>query len=252
MNPMSLEGKNIIITGAASGIGRETAILASSLGAKVLMLDINEKELTEVAALCGTQAIGFACDVTNSVEVEKYILETKEKMGKFHGMVHCAGIPAVVPLRGLSFEVYEKVQKINTQAGLELAKIFSSRRVFDANASCSIVYISSVYGLVGSAGNVAYAISKAGIIGMVKALAVEFAPKKIRVNCVAPGFIKTNMANETSGKFDENYADKIEQMHLLGWGEAIDIANGIVFLLSDASKWMTGSVMNIDGGFTAQ
>lgn len=252
MNPMSLEGKNIIITGAASGIGRETAILASQLGATLLLFDLNEPELEATVTACSGKAVGIVCDITETERVKKHINDMKQERGKFHGLVHCAGIASVIPLRSLSISEYERVQRINTQAGLELAKIFSDRRVFDKESNCSIVYISSVYGLVGSACNVAYATSKAAIIGMTKALAVELAVKKIRVNCIAPGFIKTTMANNTESKFDENYEDKIEQMHLLGWGEAIDIANGIAFLLSDASKWTTGAVFNIDGGFTAQ
>ncbi|MCM1157871.1 MAG: SDR family oxidoreductase [Bacteroidales bacterium] len=252
MNPMSLEGKNIIITGAASGIGRETAILASALGANLLLFDLNDEDLEKTAEACKGETIGIACDVTRTEILKEHIIKIKQEIGKFHGLVHCAGVASVIPIRSLSSSEYERVQRVNTQAGLELAKIFSDRRVFDKESSCSIVFISSVYGLVGSACNAAYAISKAAIIGMTKALAVEFASKKIRVNCIAPGFIKTTMADHVENKFDENYEDKIQEMHLLGWGEAIDIANGIVFLLSNASKWTTGAVFNIDGGFTAQ
>lgn len=178
-NPMSLENKTVIVTGAASGIGKETSRLINSLGGNLLLLDIDE-------------------------------------------------------------------------AGLNLAKYFTSRQGHDSEQQGSIVFISSVYGVVGSAANVAYATSKAAIIGMTKALAIEFAGKDIRVNCVAPGFIKTNMADGVNAMFDAAYAERIEAMHPLGWGEAIDIANAISFLLSDASKWTTGAVFNIDGGFTAQ
>lgn len=122
----------------------------------------------------------------------------------------------------------------------------------DEEQQGSIVFISSVYGIVGSAANVAYAMSKAAVIGMTKSLAVELSSKNIRVNCIAPGFLKTNMAEKNSTMFDEMYEKKIESMHLLGWGEADDIANSAAFLLSDAAKWVTGSVFNVDGGFTAQ
>lgn len=252
MNPMSLKGKNIIITGAASGIGKETALLTKELGAGLLLLDINSDKLDEVVSQCGDSVIGAACDITDCEKIKDIIYRAAAEIGKFSGLVHCAGISSLAPLRVLSSGEYERVQKINTQAGLELAKIFSNRRVFEQNGNSSIVFISSVYGIVGSACNVAYAASKAALIGMTKALAVEFASKKIRVNCVAPGFINTNMADGVEAKFDENYRDKIEKMHLLGWGEAIDVANAIAFLLSDASKWTTGAVFNIDGGFTAQ
>lgn len=94
--------------------------------------------------------------------------------------------------------------------------------------------------------------TKAAIIGITKALSIELAPKGIRVNCIAPGFIKTKMMEENSFRFDDEYMERLNNLHPLGLGEAEDIANGVVFLLSDMSKWMTGAVVNIDGGFTAQ
>lgn len=252
---MSLERKNIIVTGAASGIGKETAVLLSELGADLLLLDTDKEGLCRTKDLLKSPAETKVCDLTEFHLLKELVISTKNKgniLGGYTGLVHCAGIPSVVPLRTLSNEIYEKVQKINVQAGVNLAKIFSGRGVYDSGCICSIVYISSVYGIVGSAANVAYAVSKAAIVGMTKALAIELAPKKIRVNCVAPGFVKTNMANGVNKMFDEKYAEHVESMHPLGWGEAADIANGIAFLLSDASKWMTGAVLNIDGGFTAQ
>ncbi len=252
MNPMSLEGKNIIVTGAASGIGRETAKLLHELGAELFLLDLDEKGLAETNMFINGTAVLKACDLTEFDSLKLILESESRRKGKFSGIVHCAGIPSIVPLRALSNEAYEKVQKINTQAGLNLAKIFSKRGIYDSDSRCSIVFISSVYGIVGSASNVAYAMSKAAIIGMTKSLAIEFAPKKIRVNCVAPGFIKTNMADQVSAMFDEKYKTRIRELHPLGWGEAIDVANAIAFLLSDASKWTTGAVFHIDGGFTAQ
>lgn len=252
-NPMSLGGKTIIVTGAASGIGRETAILLHKLDAKILLLDLNEEGLKDVA---DTLDGGVSYRVVNLMDfdsLKEILMDVKKELGcSFTGLVHCAGIPSVVPLRALTNDQYEKVMKINTQAGLNLAKVFTSKQGHDSSHQGSIVFISSVYGVVGSAANVAYATSKAAIIGMTKALAIEFASKNIRVNCVAPGFIKTKMADGVNQMFGASYEEKIKLMHPLGWGEAEDIANGIAFLLSDASKWTTGAVFNIDGGFTAQ
>ncbi|MBQ3626468.1 MAG: SDR family oxidoreductase [Synergistaceae bacterium] len=252
-NLFNLAGKNFIVTGAASGIGMETALLLHELGAKLLLLDVNEELLNKNFGNIDN-AVNISCDLTDFDNLKSVIASSKQNYFEdgFDGLVHCAGIPSVVPLRALTNQAYEKVQKINVQAGLNLAKIFSGRGIYKADRICAIVFISSVYGLVGSSCNAAYAISKAAVIGMTKSLAVELAPKKIRVNCIAPGFIKTNMADKVNLLFDDKYSDKIEAMHLLGWGEALDIANGIAFLLSDASKWTTGAVFNIDGGFTAQ
>ena len=256
INPMSLQNKTIVITGAASGIGRETSILAYELGARMLLLDLNEDGLVSLKNELGAsdeRVLTRCIDLSDFDQIKNVILETKKNYDyQFTGLVHCAGIPSVLPLRALSNEQFEKVIRINTQAGLNLAKIFSGKQGHDAEQQGSIVFISSVYGVVGSAANVAYATSKAAIIGMTKSLAVELASKNIRVNCVAPGFIKTNMADGVNSLFDSEYTDVIEKLHPLGWGEAIDIANAISFLLSDASKWTTGAVFNIDGGYTAQ
>jgi len=253
INPMTLEKKTIIVTGAASGIGKETAYLLHALGAKLLLLDMNEEGLKGIKHEIGEGVAVRTINLQDLDSIKPVLLEAKEELGvPYTGLVHCAGIPAVLPLRALSNEQYEKVMRINTEAGLNLAKVFSSKLGHDVEQQGSIVFISSVYGIVGSAANVAYATSKAAIIGMTKALAIELAGKNIRVNCVAPGFIKTNMADNVNTMFDSAYADRIEAMHPLGWGEAIDIANSIAFLLSDASKWTTGAVFNIDGGYTAQ
>lgn len=252
-NPMSLKDKTIILTGAASGIGRETARVLHALEAKLLLLDCNEEGLKSIKNELGEGVFYRVINLMEFDSIKGVLLEAKKEIGKsYTGLVHCAGIPSVLPLRALSNEQYEKVMKINTQAGLNLAKVFTSKQGHDSEQQGSIVFISSVYGVVGSAANVAYATSKAALIGMTKALAIEFAGKNIRVNCIAPGFIKTNMADNVNTMFDSAYADRIEAMHPLGWGEAVDIANGIAFLLSDASKWTTGAVFNIDGGFTAQ
>ena len=256
INPMSLVGKNIIITGAASGIGMETAKLIHALGADMLLLDVNGDKLNDLKNSIdfGVGRIAIrSIDLTDFDGIKTVLSDAKKELGKsYTGLVHCAGIPSILPLRALSNDHYEKVMKINTQAGLNLAKVFSSKQGHDSEQQGSIVFISSVYGVVGSAANVAYATSKAALLGMTKALAIELSAKKIRVNCVAPGFVKTNMADGVNKMFDEEYSSRIEEMHPLGWGEAIDIANAIAFLLSDASKWTTGAVFSIDGGFTAQ
>lgn len=249
---VSFEGKAIIVTGAASGIGRETAVLLNKLGAKVLLIDINEEGLKDVCK--NASGVTYRnVDITDTDALKESVMSAKKELDcNFTGLVHCAGIPSVTPLRAITDEKYERVMKVNVQAGLNLAKIFASRQCYDTKQQGAIVYISSVYGIVGSAANAAYATSKAAIIGLTKSLAIELASKNIRVNCVAPGFIKTSMADSVNSMFDKQYEDKIEKMHPLGWGSAIDIANAIAFLLSDASKWTTGAVFNIDGGFTAQ
>jgi len=154
-------------------------------------------------------------------------------------------------LKSLNEKITHEVFMLNTYAAMELAKTFINKNVY-AGEYGSIVLISSVYGIVGSAANVGYAMSKSALHGVTKSLAVELAPKKIRVNCIAPGFIKTKMLDQVSGAFNDDYSRKLNELHPLGLGEAEDVAGGVAYLLSDMAKWVTGSIMNIDGGFTAQ
>lgn len=251
-DPMSMAGKKIVITGGGAGIGRSTALLLRDLGAELFLLDMDRAAAESTVMSCGGGAVAKECDVTDMAALELAFDEARDRFGPLHGFVHCAGVPSIVPLRVLRPEQYERVQRVNTEAGFALAKLFSKKRYRDADAVCSIVYLSSVYGLVGSAGNAAYAVSKAGIIGLTKALAIELAPQRIRVNCVAPGFVRTDMADDVEARFDTDHAERVEKLHPLGWGEPIDVANGIAFLLSDAAKWITGTVLSIDGGYTAQ
>ncbi len=250
-NPMSLENKTILVTGGGSGIGRETAIEICRLGGHVCLLDVNEAGMNETLSCCSEKSEGIQIDLMETETIKSCFNECVQHMGPFHGLVHCAGIPSIIPLKMLNFENYHRVMNINTLAAIELIKCFANRKNCTGEGA-SIVLISSVYGIVGSACNVAYAASKSAIIGVTKSLAIELAPRKIRVNCVAPGFIQTNMAESVETKFDSSYCENVEALHPLGWGEPADIAHGITYLLSDAAKWMTGTVMNIDGGYTAQ
>ena len=248
---IDLTGRSYIVTGAASGIGKATALLLSEQGAKVLLVDINEERLAEVSAQCTNGSDMLILDLTDSEAIKSSIKSKVKDFGKINGFVHCAGIPYVAPLNAVNAEKADLLHKLNTYAAIELAKTCSSKLVY-AGENGSFVLISSVYGVVGSAANVVYAMSKGGIIAITKALAMELVSKGIRVNCVAPGFIKTPMMSDVSGSFDKDYYDRLNALHPMGLGEAEDIANGILFLLSDMSKWMTGAVLNIDGGFTAQ
>lgn len=240
-----------MVTGAASGIGRATALLLSEMGAKVLLADINADNLKKVKAECKNEADTLEIDLMDADNIKNLVKEKVATFGKLHGFVHCAGLPYIAPLKVVNAEKTERIYKLNTYAAIELAKVCSSKQIY-AGEHGSFVLISSVYGLVGSAANVGYAMSKGAIVAITKSLAMELAGNGIRVNCVAPGFIKTPMAQKVDGMMDESYDERLDSLHPMGLGEPEDIANAILFLFSDMSKWMTGAVMNVDGGFTAQ
>jgi NAD(P)-dependent dehydrogenase (short-subunit alcohol dehydrogenase family) len=250
-NPFSLTGNRYLITGAASGIGRATSIFLSRMGANLILVDIDSENLENTKSQCKDSDRTLVLDLSESSLIKAAILDVASDFGKLNGFIHLAGKPYVSPLKTISREKCYDVYSLNTYAAIELAKVFINRNVC-ADDKNSIVFVSSVYGLVGSAANVGYAMSKAALHGITRSLAVELAPKKIRVNCIAPGFVKTNMMKETEKLFSEQRDEIVENLHPLGLGEANDIAYACAFLLSDASKWITGSIMSVDGGFTAK
>lgn len=240
-----------MVTGAASGIGRATALLLSEMGAKVLLADINVDNLQKVKAKCKGETEILVIDLMDADNIKNLVKEKTASFGKLHGFVHCAGLPYIAPLKVVNAEKAERVYKLNTYAAIELAKVCSNKQIY-AGEHGSFVLISSVYGLVGSAANVGYAMSKGAIVAITKSLAMELVSNGIRVNCIAPGFIKTPMADKVDDMMDTSYNDRLNALHPMGMGEAEDVAKSILFLLSDMSSWMTGAVLNVDGGFTAQ
>jgi NAD(P)-dependent dehydrogenase (short-subunit alcohol dehydrogenase family) len=251
-NPLDFTGRRILVTGAASGIGRATAILLSRLAARVIGVDADAAGLQDtVSSLEGSGHEGISFDLRDLASISNWMTELSAKSGLLSGMVHAAGIPCVSPLRLLKPETYRDVLTVNTEAALALARAFQNRKVC-AEEGGSIVLIASVMALVGSPGAIAYSLSKAALIGMTRSMAIELACRKIRVNCVAPGFVHTPMYLKVAKLWDADQAANIERLHPLGLGEPEDIANAIAFLLADTGKWITGIVLTIDGGYTAQ
>lgn len=250
-NPFSLTGRNFLITGAASGIGRVTSIILSKLGANLILLDINLAGLNETLLSCKPTDRIMCFDLLKSKNIKDEILKLTAEFGKLHGFIHLAGKPYISPLKTLNEERCNEVYTLNTYSALELAKSFINKNIY-AGDKGSIVLVSSVYGLVGSAANVGYAMSKSALHGITKSLAIELAGKGIRINCVAPGFVKTSMMESIDGAFADDHTRILNQLHPLGLGEPEDVGYAIAYLLSDAAKWVTGSIISVDGGFTAQ
>jgi NAD(P)-dependent dehydrogenase (short-subunit alcohol dehydrogenase family) len=245
-NPMQLDGRHFLVTGAASGIGRSTALLLHRLGARLSLVD------RDGAALAGGEpAVPHVADLSDIAAIEPLVTRCVAAGGPLHGVVHCAGIQAIVPVRTLQIEGWRKIFAVNTEAALMLGKAMSSRKIY-AGEHGSIVFISSVMGLVGSVGAIAYSMSKAALDGMARSLSLELAPRGIRVNCIAPGYVRTPLFEQTEKLWDEVTKKAVENLHPLGFGRPEDVANAVGFLAADTGRWITGTVLVVDGGYLAR
>ncbi|HMK84770.1 MAG TPA: SDR family oxidoreductase [Steroidobacteraceae bacterium] len=250
VNPLSLRSRRILVTGAASGIGRITCALLSRLEARVAAVDLDQTGL-ESLELPGEGHARRCLDLENVDAIPAWMAELALEGGPLSGLVHAAGASCVQPLRLLTPALYRKVLLLNTEAALALARGFQKKAVRDPQGG-SIVLISSVMATAGASGAAAYSLSKSALHGLARALAVELAPDRIRVNCVAPGFVRTPMFDRMAALWDPAQLSRVEAAHPLGLGTAADVANSIAFLLADTARWITGSVLTVDGGYTAQ
>lgn len=242
-NPYQLTNKSIFITGAASGIGRSTALLCAGLGATVYITDFNEEPLIETYhKLEGNGHKYIVANLTKEVELQKLVNE----LPKVDGFVSNAGIIKTILTQMGERSDIEKVLNINTIAPIQLTQLLLQNKKF--NKEASIVYTSSMAGVFnGAIGNGLYGASKAALNGFVKSFALEVAPRGIRVNTVNPGITQTNIYNHSL--ITPEQLEKEKAHYPLGrFGKPEEIAMGICYLLSDTTKWMTGSSLLIDGG----
>ena len=250
-NPFSLIGKNILITGASSGIGRQCAISCSQMGARVVLVARNEERLKETLSMMdGNEHSYYSADLNDIDSIKELVSVITSNIGKLDGYIHAAGIEKTLPVKLLSTEDYENVFKVNTLSAFEFIRMFSNKKYF--NDKGHIVLISSITSVIGRSGVAAYAASKGAMISAVRTIALELSKKHISINCVSPGTVLTPlMENFLSTLSEEDYKKRISGFPL-GIGEPEDVANTCVFLLSDASRWITGQNIIVDGGYTAQ
>lgn len=253
INSFSLCNKNIIITGASSGIGRQTAISCSQMGARLLLIGRNKNRLDETLNQLHQpeQHLSFLLDLTDYENVETILQEGVSKIGKFHGIVHSAGITTTRPIKMVQPSKLDHFISTNVTSAINLTRLFISPK-YISNDGGSIVFISSIMGIVGEVGKTIYSITKGALNSGARSLALELASKKIRVNTISPGVVITPMSDQAVFSQDEEARKRIIDLHPLGLGQPEDIANGCVYLLSDSSKWITGSNLVIDGGYTAR
>lgn len=244
-NPFSLEGRTILVTGASSGIGRRTAIDCSRMGARVIITGRNKERLDEVLGqMEGTGNLAVIADLTQQDQLEHLL----EQLPLVDGVVLCAGQGTVVPFKMADRKKIDPIFEINYFAPVELLRMLLKKKKLANGAS--VVFVSSIGGIDSiTIGNSIYGASKAALNSAMRFCALELSPKKIRVNSVCPGMVNTKLIKGGAVSEEQHQAD-MQKYPLKRYGEPEDIANGIIYLLSDAASWVTGHSLVIDGGYT--
>ncbi len=243
---MKLENKVAVVTGAASGLGLAIADLFVSEGAKVIYADLSEGELK----LDSAKAMFVKCDVSKSSEVDMLVKSAVDKFGRLDIMINNAGIGSLGGITDVTDESWDKTIGVNL-SGVFYGVRAAAKEMKKENIKGAIINMSSILGTVGLQGALAYCASKGGVVQLTHASALDLAAAGIRVNAIAPAFIKTNMTKDILN--DPNFKSMVETSTPLGYaGEALDIANAALYLASDDSKYITGTVLHVDGGWTAR
>ncbi|MEO5330762.1 MAG: SDR family oxidoreductase [Magnetococcus sp. YQC-5] len=252
INPMSLEGKRILVTGASSGIGQAIAILLSELGANVVLVARDQKRLNKtLALLAGEGHLAESMDLALLDDIPAWFAKIIESFGVLDGLVHSAGIQYTAPLQSIQLSDMALMFRINFDAAMMLAQAFRKRNAHNPVRS-GIVYISSVASLSGVPGNAAYAATKGALTSLARTLALELARDNIRVNTVVPALVRTELAETLLTKLSQKQREALMERHPLGLGQVEDVAHAVAFLLSEAGRWITGTSLIVDGGYTAQ
>ena len=246
-----LKDKIVLITGASSGIGKQTAIFFSQQGAQVIITGRNQERLADtLSQLQGDNHFALCASLDSPDDVEQLIKSVITQMGPLDGVVHCAGVQKTLPLKVLKENHFDEVFNANVKSAQFLAKSISRKGCFNPRG-LSLIFLSSVAAVCGEPAISTYAASKAALQGLSKSLALELARLKIRVNCIAPGVVKTEMAEGLFEKLTPEQYAVVDEKHPLGLGTPEDVAHAAAFLISDMSRWITGTTLYVDGGYSA-
>ena len=244
MNAFDLHGKTVLVTGASSGLGKQTAITASEFGARVMITGRNAARLEETFKLLhGDGHQLFLADLTIKADIDRLVAG----LPILDGLVHSTGISELSPARFITAEVISRTFSISFEASVLLtAGILKKKKL--AKGPSSIVFISSISTRHPFVGGAMYISAKAALEAYARVLALELAARGTRVNCILPAFVRTPMLDETAENFSYEAVEKIEARQLMGLGDPVDVANTIIYYLADASKWVSATNLILGGG----
>lgn len=252
-NPFDLTGKHIVISGASSGIGRQCAISCAKMGATVSILGRNEERLRQTLIDMPEHRKHkmYRVELTDEIMVNQTVNNIVENSGEINGLLNCAGISTTILMKSVNKKKLDEFFENNVYSAFFLTKEVCKPKHFSKKGG-SIVFFSSVMGSYGEIGKSLYGMTKGALQAGVKSLACELARKNIRVNAVSPGVVITPINENLPHIADPEKRQQLENMHLLGLGKTEDVANACIFLLSDASRWITGINLFVDGGYSAK
>jgi len=247
---MDMTGKHVVITGAGSGIGRATAIMLSELNASLVLVGRDSAKLTQTQEmLAGIPPAIESFDLSETEAIVDWLRDAAHRTGKFHGLVHCAGIQSFNPLRTLTAKALERLLRVNT---LSAAMLLKAMQHADCGAEyASVVLVSSTAAIRATPANGAYGASKAALLSFVRTFAMELVERRIRLNAVVPALVETEMVRNVRSLMTSDAFASLEAKHPMGIGRPEDVAYAIAFLLSDAARWITGVALPVDGGVSA-